>query len=185
MKPSQNCIDFIAREEGIRLKPYYCQAGVPTIGYGSTMYPDGRKVTMKDMPITKERAMQLLKWEVETKAVRVAGFLSRTHVTQNQFDSIVSFAFNVGIGALESSRLLKAIQLNPKDARTQAVETMDDKSVAAYLKKSGIRAIPLITYYFTLWCKITVKDPATGKDKKILSEGLIKRRLREAKLFHS
>ena len=47
---------LIAQFEGLRLKPYLCSAGVPTIGYGSTFYPSGRKVTMQDKPITQETA---------------------------------------------------------------------------------------------------------------------------------
>ena len=52
------------RFEGLYLQPYLCPAGVPTIGYGATFYEDGRRVTLKAPPITKERAEQLLLWHL-------------------------------------------------------------------------------------------------------------------------
>lgn len=48
------------RFEGLRLKPYMCPAGIPTIGYGSTRYADGKAVTLRDAPITAAQAEELL-----------------------------------------------------------------------------------------------------------------------------
>lgn len=183
MTPSTNCFDFIEKEESCVLHPYLDQAGIPTIGIGSTMYPDGRRVTMKDANITHEQARQFLKWEVDNKSKSVKAFLRNVTVTQNQFDALVSFAYNVGIGALQTSTLLKTILANPNESRTQIVEGMQDEKVREWMEKHGIRAVPLITYYFAVWCKITVINKQ-GHKIKILSEGLIKRRLREAALFH-
>ena len=51
------CRDCATRvAEGLKLKPYLCSAGVPTIGIGSTIYPDGTRVTMLDKEITEEQA---------------------------------------------------------------------------------------------------------------------------------
>ena len=47
--------------EGLRLKPYICPAGYPTIGYGTVYKPDGTKVTMDHQPISKETAEDLSK----------------------------------------------------------------------------------------------------------------------------
>jgi len=55
-KISQGGIDLIKKFEGLKLKPYLCSAGVPTIGYGNTFYETGKKVTLNDPAITEKRA---------------------------------------------------------------------------------------------------------------------------------
>ena len=110
MKASQKCVDLIKQFEGYKDKAYLCPAGVATIGYGSTMWNDGRKVQMGDK-ITKEGAELLLHWELNNKAVALYGL----NVNQNQADAILSFVFNLGIGAFQKSTLIKKIRLNPND----------------------------------------------------------------------
>lgn len=110
MKASQKCIDLIKQFEGYKDKAYFCPAGVATIGYGSTMWNDGRKVQMGDK-ITKEGAELLLHWELNNKAIALYGL----NVNQNQADAILSFVFNLGIGAFQKSTLIKKIRLNPND----------------------------------------------------------------------
>ncbi len=107
--------DLIKSFEGLKLKPYKCSAGIPTIGYGSTYYENGVKVQMSDAPITVARAEVLLKNVADRFASKVANLLKKP-VTQNQFNALVSFAFNVGSGALASSTLLKLVNVNPNDA---------------------------------------------------------------------
>lgn len=114
MKPSNKAYDFIRSEEGEVLHTYLDSAGIPTIGIGSTMYKDGTKPKPGDK-ITHEKAMELLAWEVDNKAKSVASFLSGIALNQNQIDSLVSFAYNVGVGALEGSTLLKKVRANPCD----------------------------------------------------------------------
>lgn len=114
MKPSQTCYDFIKKFEGLRLNSYKDVVGIWTIGYGSIMYPDGEKVKEGET-ITKERADELLEWEINLKAKSVDAFLSKNLISQCNFDSLVSFAFNLGIGALQKSTLLKKVIKNPKD----------------------------------------------------------------------
>lgn len=100
MKISDKGLDLIKRFEGLRLKAYLCPANVWTIGYGHT----GSDVK-KGMEITKERAEELLRRDVarfETGVSNVAATF-----TQGQFDALVSFAFNLGLGALMSSTLLR------------------------------------------------------------------------------
>jgi lysozyme len=114
MKPSQNCFDFLAQEEGCVLHAYPDSAGIWTIGIGSTMYKDGSRVKKGDV-ITKEKAVELLRWEVENKSKSVAAFVLGVPLTQHQFDALVSFAYNCGIGALQQSTLLKKVKANPND----------------------------------------------------------------------
>lgn len=104
MIPSQNCINMIKMFEGFRAKPYKCPAGVPTIGYGSTFYSNGKKVTLKDKLITEQDATNLLTTVVTNFSSGVSKLL-KIQVTQNQFDALVDFAYNVGIGNLKSSTL--------------------------------------------------------------------------------
>ena len=53
-------IEIIKSMEGFRSAPYKCPAGIPTIGYGATFYPDGKKVTMADKAITEQEGTTLL-----------------------------------------------------------------------------------------------------------------------------
>jgi lysozyme len=78
------------------------------------MYKDGTRVKKGDT-ITKEKAVELLRWEVENKSKSVAAFVLGVVIRQNQFDALVSFAYNVGIGALQQSTLLKKVKANPND----------------------------------------------------------------------
>lgn len=111
---SKNGLKFIAKEEGMVLKPYKCSAGVPTIGIGSTYYENGVKVKMTDAPITEFRALQLFKNVLKTYELAVYSY-TRDDINQNQFDALVSLAFNIGTGAFKKSTLLKKVNANPND----------------------------------------------------------------------
>jgi lysozyme len=116
-KTSAAGINLIKKFEGFSSKPYPDPAtgGVPfTIGYGSTYYEDGRKVTMADTPITEDRATKLLA-QLLDHYERGVDSLCRDDIGQNQFDALVCFAYNVGIGALKGSTLLKKLNANPND----------------------------------------------------------------------
>lgn len=113
MIPSKNCIDLIKEFESLRLTAYADPgpSGLPiTIGYGSTMYQNGQKIKLGDV-ITEDKAVELLNWEVTQKA----DALKYLKVNQNQFDAIVTFVYNVGIGAFETSTLKKLIIKDPSN----------------------------------------------------------------------
>jgi len=107
MTISERGIELIKRFEGLQLKAYKCPAGVMSIGYGHT-----KDVSPTD-EITEEKATELLKLDVK-HADRVVSFYTK-NLTQNQFDALVSFVFNVGSGNFKSSTLLKKINADPKD----------------------------------------------------------------------
>lgn len=107
-------IALIKKYEGFKSAPYICPAGVPTIGYGNTYYPNGKRVTMGDVPVTEEQATKLLTDMLITFERSVDSF-TRDDITQNQFDALVSFCYNLGAGNLKSSTLLKKVNLNPND----------------------------------------------------------------------
>lgn len=110
MTASQNCINLIKMFEGYKAKSYLCPASVVTIGFGSTMYTDGRKIKLGDT-INEQQANELLMWELKNKSISLHGL----NLNQNQFDSCLSFIYNVGIGAFTKSTLRKKILLNPND----------------------------------------------------------------------
>lgn len=118
-KASQKGLDLIKRFEGLELKPYKCPAGIPTIGYGNTYYPSGSKVKLTDPVITKEKAEELLKFLLGSYEKSVDSFC-RDDISQNQFDALVSFAYNCGVNSLKSSTLLKKVNANPNDPTIKA-----------------------------------------------------------------
>jgi len=108
--------ELCRRFEGFSAKPYLCPAGIPTIGYGSTYYADGRKVTLTDSPMTEAQARQLLMYElVHTYAPGVARqcpilmALAIQSGDWRKFNAIVDFAYNLGVGQLQTSTLRRKI----------------------------------------------------------------------------
>ena len=108
MQASMNCLNIIKKFEGLSLKPYLDVVNVPTIGYGSTHYENGIAVTLKDPSITKDRAISLM---INTLSNYVSAVNRMVHVplNQNQFDALVDFTYNAGIGALQTSTLLRLL----------------------------------------------------------------------------
>lgn len=100
MNISDKGLDLIKRFEGCRLTSYLCPAGVLTIGYGST----GPHVRA-GMTITPNEAEKLLLKDIERFERGVTILVGET--TQNRFDALVSFAFNLGLANLQSSTLLR------------------------------------------------------------------------------
>lgn len=156
MKTSNQGIAFIKSYEGLRLKPYLCSAGVPTIGWGNTWYPNGKKVTLKDRPITASEADRIFKFVLSLFEADVNS-LVKVPLKQHQFDALVSFAYNVGSDidvddipeGLGDSTLLKLINANPND--------------------------PRITAEFLKW----------NKANKKINKGLISRRTKEASMYNT
>jgi lysozyme len=114
LTPSPNCLAFIMKEEGCVLHSYQDSAGVWTIGWGSTMYKTGKRVGPGET-ITQAQADDLLSWEIGNKSPSVSAFTKGVILTQNQYDMLVDFAYNAGIGALQNSTLLKKLRFNPND----------------------------------------------------------------------
>lgn len=113
MNISQKGVDFIKKHEGCRLNSYRDSVGVWTIGYGNTFYTTGINVK-KGEKITIEQAEELLKMTLKDFVEDVNG-LVKAPLNQNQFDALVSFAYNVGVGALQNSTLLKKINATASD----------------------------------------------------------------------
>ncbi|MFC7348499.1 lysozyme [Chryseobacterium zhengzhouense] len=95
MKTSQKGINLILSFEGFSAKPYLDSAGIPTIGYGNTYYPGGKKVTMKDPSISKEKGTELFS-SVLPVYEKIVNSKIKVTLTQNQFDALVSHTYNTG-----------------------------------------------------------------------------------------
>ena len=102
MQISKDGLDLIKQFEGLYLKAYRCPAGVPTIGYGYTA-----GVAM-GQTITQQQADDYLRRDVR-QFERAVARLVTVPLTQGQFDALVSFAFNLGEGALAQSTLLRLL----------------------------------------------------------------------------
>lgn len=138
MEISEKGIKLIKKLEGFGKdndgNPYKDQAGVWTIGYGSTYYLDGTQVKQKDPIISEPDADLLLRHTIGNYQLAIDP-LFIVNLNPNQYDAIMCFVYNLGPGAFRGSTLLKRINADPKDER--------------------------IKYEFSRWNK--VKNPKTGK----------------------
>lgn len=108
--------ELCRRFEGFKSAPYLCPAGVATIGYGSTFYSDGRKVTLQDAPMSEPEARALLMTELLHKyapgTIRQCPILLTLALKENDWrklNAIVDFAYNLGVGRLQTSTLRRKI----------------------------------------------------------------------------
>ena len=114
----QAAIDLIKNAEGCRLEAYYCPAHIPTIGYGHTG-PDVTAADVGDTTATQREAEDLLVGDLAKFASGVEHLVT-VPTTDNQFGTLVSFAFNLGLGALSGSTLLRL--LNAGDVKGASLE---------------------------------------------------------------
>lgn len=103
------------RFEGLRLQPYLCSAGVATIGYGATFYEDGRKVSLSDTAITRQRAEELLAWHLRRHFLPKTVRLVPGADTPPRLAALCDFAFNLGHGALAGSTLRRRVNAGEWD----------------------------------------------------------------------
>lgn len=110
----EQCFRLVKQFEGLRLSPYLCPAGIPTIGYGCTHYEPGNEVSMKDGPITLERAEGLLRRHLGLFYHRVER-LTKPGLNENQMSALTSLAYNIGSEAFSRSTLLRKVNADPSD----------------------------------------------------------------------
>ena len=114
MRINQKGIDLIKECEGLCLNHYKCPAGFWTVGYGHT-----GKLAESDRKITPEEAEEILKQDLR-EFERGVEEMVKVPLTENQFSALVSFSFNLGLGNLRKSTLLK--KLNGGDFQGAAEE---------------------------------------------------------------
>ena len=122
MQTSKNGINMIIAFEGIELTAYRCPSGIWTIGVGHTGDIDNESIHA-GMSITHEKALRILQSDLK----RIERYINRQtfaeRLTQGQFDALVSFIFNIGTTAFQSSTMRKL--LSNKDTFTKAAKEFD------------------------------------------------------------
>ena len=107
--PVRRVLPLLVRFEGMRLRPYVCSAGVPTIGVGATRYLDGRRVTLADPPITQAEAMAMLRESVRREYLPAVLRLCPGIDSYDRMAGVLSWTYNCGVGALQASTLRRRI----------------------------------------------------------------------------
>lgn len=118
MSLSLGGIDLICNFEGLKLRAYDDGNGVWTIGYGTTRYPNGKRVSEGDR-CTLEQAKAYMQHDLKIFE-RAVNSSVKVPLKQNQFDALVSLTYNIGVGAFKNSTLLKKLNLGDyKEAANQ------------------------------------------------------------------
>lgn len=114
MRNLKPAIQLIKQFEGCKLETYLCPAGIPTIGYGSTYNLDGSKVQL-GQKIDLNQAEQLLITKLNSEYTNQLNSVLTANLNDNQYNALLDFVYNEGIGNLKSSNLLKLVNINPND----------------------------------------------------------------------
>jgi lysozyme len=125
--------DFIKRFENFSAKPYLCQAGKATIGYGTTRYPNGVRVKLTDESITKEQAEIYFENDLRA-AEKIVNRAIRVSLPQVCFDMLVSHTQNGG----GSETLFRLINQNAD------ISLIEDWWTTRYINANGVRSNGLI-----------------------------------------
>ena len=99
-------LELIKKYEGLRLSPYLCPAGIPTIGYGTTVYPDATPVSMSDPKITAAKATAILKTEVAKYEDKIDEWTGGG-AADYELAGMTSLAYNIGLSAFSKSTILR------------------------------------------------------------------------------
>lgn len=115
MSLSETGMALLNEFEGFKSKPYRDSVGKPTIGWGTTYYPNGREVRMSDKPVTRTEAARIKKAVLNqdfSPAVNMmfADEIERGELTQNMFDALISLVYNIGVMGLKSSSIYRNIK---------------------------------------------------------------------------
>lgn len=131
MKISERGINFIKSEEGERLTAYQDIVGIWTIGVGHTGYVDNKPVS-KGMKISQDKSRELLLKDLR-RFEKTINDSVKVPLKQNQYDALVSLAFNIGEGAFARSTLVR--KLNALDYQGASVQFLVWKNAGGRVSK--------------------------------------------------
>ncbi|PQA86568.1 hypothetical protein CW354_16290 [Marinicaulis flavus] len=129
MRTSESGIELIKRFEGLELEAYQDIAGIWTIGYGHTG-PD----VEPGMKISERDAEELLRKDLRPREQAVDSAV-KVPLNQNEFDALVSFVYNVGVGALRSSTALKRLNKGDRIGAADALTWWNKATVGGVLRE--------------------------------------------------
>ena len=128
MRTSENGIALIKRWEGLELESYQDIAGVWTIGYGHT------ETAGPNQKISEREAEELLKRDLEPRE-RAVGDLTSVPLNQNEFDALVSFVYNVGVGAYRNSTARKRLNRGDRVGAAEALTWFNKATIGGVLRE--------------------------------------------------
>ena len=112
---------MLAHHEGVRVKPYKCPAGLWTIGVGH-LIGDGKSLPPEwNRTFTLKEVYDLLATDVQKFERGVERLLPNVKLSQNEFDALVSFSFNLGLGTFQRSTIRQALLRGDKVAAIESL----------------------------------------------------------------
>ena len=121
MKVSKEAIRLIKHHEGVRNKPYKCPAGLFTVGVGH-LIGDGKTLPASwNRTFTNEEIDGILKSDLSRFELGISKMLPNVQLKQHEFDALVSFCFNLGLGCFQRSTIRQALLRGNKE---QAMESL-------------------------------------------------------------
>lgn len=147
MNITQRGIDFIKSWEGFREHAYQDSAGIWSIGYGTVLYENLKPVKRGDK-ITQAQATILFAIQLK-KYEKAVNDIVTSMIHENQFDALVSFAYNVGIASLKRSTLLKKVNANPNDPNISTEFRKWNRAAGKFVQGLSNRRIAESQIYFS------------------------------------
>ena len=121
MKVSNAGIQLIKHHEGVRYKPYKCPANLYTVGVGH-LIGDGKSLPREwDKTFTQDEVNGILKSDLRRFELGISKMLPNVPLRQQEFDAILSFCFNLGLGCFQRSTIRQALLRGDKE---QAMESL-------------------------------------------------------------
>lgn len=110
-----NAAGLVRKWEGFSASPYLCPAGVPTIGYGFTIYPNGQRVKLTDSNMDREHADYMLAWLITNRYEPIASRLC-PNAAGPVLVVVVDFVYNLGESNFRASTLRRRLLVEDWDS---------------------------------------------------------------------
>lgn len=131
---------FTQSQEGTVLKPYYDSGNVATIGTGTTVYPNGQKVKITDLPITMKQATEYLKFHMNKDAKIFNKTLIGIPLSQTEYNLYMDFTYQFGTGAWSQSSMLKNLKAGKYVNACKSLEAWRKVRIRGELRDCRIRS---------------------------------------------